>query len=84
MDDLEVLLYVEKLGDDTTYGDIVRVIREEEGFTNDTFQAKFDKSFSGVLADLVNSDLLSRRYISGGNRYSLTPKAKKVITQSLG
>lgn len=84
MDDNDILLYLNSMNGPQPIGEIIGFMREQEGKTQIEFLALFDHDFSGRMRDLVNKGLLTCKYTSGANLYSLTPKGKAEVNAVLG
>lgn len=84
MDDSDILLYVHEMNSPSPLGEIIGYIRDREGKSQMEFLALFNQDFSGRMKDLVNKGLLSCKYTSGANLYSLTTKGQAAVNAVLG
>jgi len=84
MTDDDVLLYIHLTGEEVTYGQIIKAIREGEEVSLDQLGEMCGGPFSGVLTSLVNKGMLTKRYFGGSYRYKLSPTAVKLVEKLLG
>ena len=91
MEDLDLMMILDDLcanaeGDPAqmpAIADIIFLIRDEEDKAFDEVLAKFDGDLVGRLAPLCEKGLITKKFLKGKMRYSITPSGKAYLAKEL-
>lgn len=91
MDDLDLLMLIDDLCTQATeidypppaIADLILAVREEESLTFEEVMAKFDSDVVGKLDSLCEKDLITKKFLRGKMRYSVTKKGTAYINKEL-
>jgi len=91
MEDLDLMMILDDLCDKAegdpalmpAVADVILLIREEESLSFDEAMSKFDGDLVGKLSPLCEKGLITKKFLKGKMRYSISPSGKAYLAKEL-